>query len=173
MAMKKSTRECPSDDVMGREHLPFHYSGPGLGFRAPRPKSYAGASEAGRAAALSYLKHLRSGDGFHCETYLTAIVEAIHYGNGDRKPSERDMLAFGFLSTLDTWLRRAAQQLEAAQQLDGVCGEELRAKISGGLEMTQAQATRDFRSAVAKSGWDTRRRRQRGALRAQEGPRHG
>lgn len=137
---------------LGDAQLPFRNSG---SFRAPKPKSIKGGYEAGRAAALSYLKYLRSGDSYHVETFLTGLVEAIHYGSDDRKRSERGMLAFGFLCTLDGWLRAAAQQL--GDSLDNLNGEELGAQISRGLAMTEDQSMHDFRSMVAKRGWETRR----------------
>jgi hypothetical protein len=136
------------------EQPPFQ-TGSGLSFRAPKPKSNNGAHAAGRAAALSYLKHLRSGNSHRGQTYLHALVEAIHYGSGDRKGGKRSMMAFGFLSTLDGWLRLAAEHLGSG--LDNLNGEELDAQISGGLAMTETQARHEWRSSIAKSGWETRR----------------
>jgi hypothetical protein len=154
---KKKTNVATATESCGANigQLPFRNSGPGLSFRAPKPKSRVGAAKAGRAAALSYLKHLRSGDSHDGETFLTTLVEAIHYGSNGRKASERSMLAFGFLHTLDAWLRLAAEELGSS--LDDLSGEELGAQISGGLAMTEDQSTRDWRSSVARSGWETRR----------------
>jgi hypothetical protein len=151
---KKKTNVAKATESCG-EQLPFRDSGTGLNFRAPKPKSINGAHAAGRAAALSYLKHLRSGNSHHGETLLTPLVEAIRFGSSDRKGGERAMMAFGFLSTLDGWLRLAAEHL--ASGLDDLNGEELGAQIGRSLAMTEDQSRHDFRSMVAKSGWETRR----------------
>jgi hypothetical protein len=141
---------------------PFRKSGSRLNFRVPKPKSINGAHAAGQAAAFSYLKHLRSGNSHHGETLLTPLVEAIRFGSSDRKGGERALMAFGFLSTLDEWLRLAAKHLGVG--LDDLNGEQLGAQISRSLAMTEDQSRHDFRSRVAKSGWETRRQVAKGTV---------
>jgi Fe-S cluster assembly scaffold protein SufB len=72
------------------------------------------------------------------------------------------MMAFGFLSTLDGWLRLATKSSEM-DWIDGMSGEKINAKISGSLAMTEAQAKREFRSLVAKKAWADRKARESAA----------
>jgi hypothetical protein len=130
-------------------------------FTVPEPQSTVGASDAGEAAALSYLKHLRAGGFSDPTTALTALVEAIQTGSHDvtknGRPTDREIMLFNFLATLDTWLRSVA--VHAGGKLDALTGESLEQRMREGLAKTKEQSDREWRSRIAKRAWETRRRR--------------
>lgn len=166
MAKKKFkgvSKHAPSDQDHLR-YIPF-CPGPYLDLEVPEPKSETGAVDAGRAAAIAYLKHLRAGGLRGSSNVLSHLVHAMLGTDTDDRQewfSKRRMLAWGFLSALNTFLIRAAGDLG---ELDKVSGEQVEAQIRQGMEKTDEQAEHEWRSRIAKHGWQTRRKRAAGGER--------